>query len=422
MGKDAQGISHELFYLKDGNQESVQCINMRIERCKGYTVAYSYSTPIAVYPDEGGYVLLDSGHFSASTDRHQAYIRQAVPADVELISFDWYDCNDTCWRYCYWYSYKVVLKKFLTAMEKHVREIGKWNPDAFVYARDRNRILADLQALHRFFSMFDRKRAVQAVERKVAYINDPVRIKAGQKRCAAEKAEERRKQREQQRERSLTNCVTDFFRRHGEITPVFAERARRMVEQFPLVLLKDFQRYAHATSAPGPDGIVRERVANTAFSLIKKAWQERCGIDFGKSCDIWLARDGDTTAFVTTMHVHVGYGEVQRCLKLWKRGRIVGAMVDGKYNAVRNTDSELVIGCHTFPRKVVEAIYARYAGKTEEVILKVQETMCRQFVHDTLTLVADFECEVLEAMKADPATTADLDRLGVSLTEMNNAA
>lgn len=422
MGYDNRAIAHQLFYLKDGKRDSVHSPNLRIERGMGCTVAYSYSTPIAVYPDEGGYVLLDSGYFSKTTAKHQAYLRQAIPADVELISFDWRDCNDKCWRYCCWYPYKVQLKRFLTAMEKHVREIGKNAPTDYVYSKDRNRILADLQGLHRFFSKFDRIRAVQAVERKVAYINDPVRIKAGQKRCAAEKAEERRKQREQQRERRLTDCLGDFFRRHNEITPAFAERARRMVEQFPLVLLKDFHRYAHATSAPGPDGIVRERVANTAFGLIKKAWQERCGIDFGKSCDIWLARDGDATAFVTTMHVHVGYGEVQRCLKLWKRGRIVGAMVDGKYNAVRSTDRELVIGCHTFPRKVVEAIYGRYAGKAEEVILKEQETVCGQFVHDALALVSDFECEVLEAMKADPATTADLDRLGVSLTEMNNAA
>lgn len=412
MGKDAQGISHQLFYLKDGNQESVQCTNMRIERCKGYTVAYSYSTPIAVYPDEGGYVLLDSGHFSASTDRHQAYIRQAVPADVELISFDWYDCNDTCWRYCYWYSYKVVLKKFLTAMEKHVKEIGKWNPDAFVYARDRNRILADLQGLHRFFSMFDRKRAVQAVERKVAYINDPVRIKAGQKRCAAEKAKERETRKREDRERGIADEVRAFLKRSGDMRERLKRQACRLLEHYPLCCLKLFSSVARGVRVNGACDQMVGVVGNALDTALRATWTEShplTGMD--SACDLCFSSLSGT--FLTSKSVSICYDELQRCLKLWKRGRIVGTMVDGTYRVVSSNNEALTIGCHTFPRDVVERIYDRYAGKAMDDIRKEEENLVICYRADVAAAIQIVTEEVAKAMVKDPEAAAALRKLGV---------
>lgn len=412
MGKDAQGISHELFYLKDGNRESVECINMRIVRCKGCTVAYSYKTPIAVYPDEGGYVLLDSGHHSATTDRHQAYLRQAVPADVELISFDWRDCNDTCWRYCYWHSYKVLLRRFLTAMEKHVKEIGKWNPDAFVYAKDRNRILADLQALHRFFSKFDRMRAVQAVERKVAYINDPVRIKAAQKRCAAEKAEERETRKREDRERGIADEVRAFLKRSGDMRERLKRQACRLLERYPLYCLKLFSSVAKEVKVNGACEQMVGVMGKALDTALRATWSEShplTGMD--SACDLCFSAFSNT--FLTSKSVNIGYDELQRCLKLWKRGRIVGTMVDGTYRVIGSNAEALTIGCHTFPREVVERIYSRYVGKALEEIRKEEESLVICYRADVTAAIQIVTEEVAKAMVKDPEAAAALRKLGV---------
>ena len=412
MGKDAQGISHQLFYLKDGNRESVECINMRIVRCKGCTVAYSYSTPIAVYPDEGGYVLLDSGHHSATTAKHQAYLRQAVPADVELISFDWRDCNDTCWLYCYWHSYKVLLKKFLTAMERHVRSIGKGNPNAYVYARDRYRILADLQALHRFFSMFEHKRAVQAVERKVAYINDPVRIKAGQQHFAAARARERETRKREERERGIADEVRAFLKRSGDMRERLKRQACRLLERYPLCCLKLFSSVARGVRVNGACDQMVGVAGNALDTVLRATWAEShplTGMD--SACDLCFSSLSGT--FLTSKSVSICYDELQRCLKLWRRGRIVGTMVDGTYRVISSNNEALTIGCHTFPRDVVERIYARYAGKAMDEIRKEEENLVICYRADVAAAIQIVTEEVAKAMVKDPEAAAALRKLGV---------
>ncbi len=412
MGKNAQGISHQLFYLKDGKQESVECINMRIERCKGYTVAYSYKTPIAVYPDEGGYVLIDSGHHSATTDRHQGYLRLAVAADVELISFDWRGCNDTCWLYCYWHSYKVLLRKFLTAMEKHVKEIGKWNPNAYLYAKDRKRILDDLQALHRFFSKFDRKRAVQAVEGKVAYINDPVRIKAGQKRCAAERAKARETRKLEARERGIADEVRAFLKRSGDMRERIKLRVGLLLERYPLCCLKLFSSAAKEVKVNGACEQMVAVVGKALDTTLRAMWNEShppTGMD--NACDLCFS--SITNTFLTSKSVSIGYDELQRCLKLWKRGRIVGTMVDGTYRVIGSNSEALTIGCHTFPREVVERIYARYAGKAMEEIRKEEESLVICYRADVASAIQIVTEEIARAMVKDPEAAAALRKLGV---------
>lgn len=270
MSYDNKKVAHELFYMKESRRDSFQGSNMRIERANGYTVAYSYFTPIAVYPDKGGYVLLDSYWYSSSTSKHQAYIRQAIPADVEPIAFSWLGCNRKCWAYYRSRPYNTLLKEFLDAVEQRLDPLAKDCPNSYVYARERNAFLAELQALHRFFSRFGRKRAVRSVERKMAYINDPKRIKAGQQHCAAERAERRRKVMEQQREQRLADGVAAFFRRREDVRSALKERVEHLMNAYPLEMLKDFHKIAGSTVVLPVGRTLVNKVSNVMNGLLQK--------------------------------------------------------------------------------------------------------------------------------------------------------
>lgn len=253
---------------------------------------------------------------------------------------------------------------------------------------------------------------MQAVERKVAYINDPVRIKAGQRLCAAKKAAEREKRRVEQRERSIADEMRSFLQRSGDMRERMKQRMCLLQQRYPLWYLKDFSSAAKGVKVNGASDQMVSVVAKTLNATLKQAWAELhpvTGMD--NACDLCFSIRSST--FVTSKHVNIGYDELQRCLKLWKRGRIVGAMVDGSYRVISSNGMALTIGCHTFPREVVEQIYARYAGKAMDVIRKEEKELDICYRADVTAAIQIVTEEVAKAMVKDPEAAAALRKLGV---------
>ena len=410
MSYDNRKVAHLLFYLKDSGRDVRRGYNFRIERHKGCTVALSFSKPIAVYPDKGGYVLLDTDSYSLGTSRHLEYIRQAIPCDVEDISFSWFNCNRECWEYD-WDTYEKMFPRFMKKLEEKVGELCEGKEHQYVYSKERKQILHVLQNLRAMFSRFGRKRAVKAVDRKVAFINDPARIKAGQQHFAAARARERETREREDRERSIADEVWSFLKRSGDMRERLKRRAATLLERYPLVLLQDFANLAKYVKINGACDQMVGVMARAMNAELMQAWIEAhplIGMD--KACDLCFSTLSGR--FVTSKHVNIGYDELQRCLNLWKRGRFAGCLVDKIYRVIRSNEFELVIGCHIFPREVVEQIYARYAGKTLEVIRKEEEELGICYRADVTAAIQIVTEEVAMAMVRDTEAAAALRKIG----------
>lgn len=148
MCRKSNSIAHDLFYLQDAERER-QAPHGRfsIHRGKDFSVAYSYSTPIAVYPDKGGFVLLDSSHFSNTTSKHQCSIRQAIPYHVQRVECDWLGKNDI-WYAPRYDTFETQFRKFTRDVAKGILNIGKSDSD-YAYSRKRNETLNRLNGLRK---------------------------------------------------------------------------------------------------------------------------------------------------------------------------------------------------------------------------------------------------------------------------------
>ena len=127
-----------------------------------------------------------------------------------------------------------------------------------------------------------------------------------------------------------------------------------------IYLLNAVKLYRDSSLAPGygqsdtlPQALLLalERLIKIRLSDIR---EYACARD-----DVWYCPEDDH--YHTTRQVQISTPELQHALELWKRGRILGSRVSGKYPVVEY----VTIGCHRFARETVESIYRHYAGRTE---------------------------------------------------------
>lgn len=405
MSNNNRSVAHELFYLKDSSREEIHGSNMYVCRGKDCTVAYSYSTPIAVFPDKGGFVLMDGHSFSATTAKHQSYLRGAVPANVLCIVCDWQGENDT-WRHAWHYPFQERLGHFLDRLERKVAQLVI-NPDDYILACTRRRETERLEALRVLFTEMGRKRAAYNVARKQARLNNPERIRKGRKRRAVMQAGVRKVKERHRREQSLSCKLTQHLKTHPEDREYLMRYADTLVARYPAVYLQRFRQQCRRVGSRVMDPSVLDAVAAKLAKCLDESWDRlNPARSLGCICDLELL-DEAKGRFVTTKGVSISHRELQRCLHLWKAGKLVGDRVEDRYSVVDSTPDELVIGCHWFPQCVVHRIFERYAGKDMATIADEERQMKAGYAGDvskSLLSSARYLMNALEQAQADSAS------------------
>ncbi len=387
MCQKSNSIAHDLFYPQDAERER-QAPHGRfsIHRGKDFSVAYSYSTPIAVYPDKGGFVLLDSSHFSNTTSKHQCSIRQAIPYNVQRVECDWLGKNDI-WYAPRYDTFETQFRKFTRDVAKGILNIGKSDSD-YAYSRKRNETLNRLNGLRKLAEVSSiRNTIISRVEKRVAAITSPKRIESAQKRAVRQRADERKRIRKRQKEDELRITLNRLFETNEVIEQAVTDAAEQMLRRFPY---HQWRWLPNALQTPRSEE-VKQMQAFTQSAVRDAAaglWRHKYGHPATtEDCDIRWHSDG---LFRTTKGVAIRYAELQRCLELWKSRRFLGEVVDNRFHVLRNDEEVLIIGCHCFRQETVQQIWERYARKTPKTIAH-EETIRQQET-------ADFICQVMQPL------------------------
>lgn len=383
MCQKSNTIAHDLFYPLDAEKERESPGGrFSIHRGRDFSVAYSYSTPIAVYPDNGEFVLLDSTHFSQTTSKHQYSIRQAIPYNVRRIECDWMGKNNI------WYaprhdSFQTQFRKFTKDIAKGIANIGKSDGD-FAYSRKRNETLNRLNGYRKLAEVSSIKQTMIAqLERRVAAITEPKRILAAQKRAVKKRADERKRIRKRQQEDKLLISLNKLFETNETVEKAVSEAAEQLLNRIPYPEWRWLPEAAPAARGE-PARQILSFTRNAVRDVAEGIWRHKYGQPLSTDdCDLRWHSDG---LFHTTKGVAIRYAELQRCLELWKSRRFLGEVVDNRYQVLRNDEDSLIIGCHYFKQETVQRIWERYAGKTPKTIAQ-EETERKQETENFICLV-----------------------------------
>ena len=371
-------IAHDLFYAQDGQRERhTPGGRFSIRRGKDFTVAYSYSTPIAVCPDIGYFVLLDSTWFSSTTSGHQSSVRRAIPYNVNRIECDWLGQNDI-WRPYSSDRFADCFKKFIRNVVKEIPIIGKSDSD-YAYSRNRNVTLERLTRLRQLAQLRGTpKSLLSLLDKRTAAVSDPDRILAAQKRAVNRKKEEEKRTRRIREENTLRNNLKNLVRTNSDVQEAIEKVAETLQERIPYPEWEKLPEISLRRSS-GASKQLQRWVCSYVASAAHKLWfnQNRSIDNTDRACDLWWQKNG---TFRTTKGVVIHYQELQRCLKLWKNRRLIGEMVDDRYHVLRNDESVLIIGCHCFLQETVHRIWERYADKSQEQIAREEEARINEAI------------------------------------------
>ena len=371
MCQRSNTIAHDLFYAQDSERErQTPGGRFSIRRGKDFTVAYSYSTPIAVYPDAGGFVLLDSTWFSSTTTGHQSSVRHAIPYNVNRIECDWLGQNEV-WRPYSGLRFADCFKVFIRNVVKGIAIIGKADSD-YAYSRNRNETLERLNRLRLLAQLHGTpKSLLSRLDKRSAAVSDPKRILAAQKRAVNRRKEEEKQTKQRREENTLLNNLRNLLRTNPGVQAAIDKAAETLLQRLPY---PEWDRVPALSLKPsgGISKQIQQWVCNHVAGAGYKLWstQLRNTEHNYLTCDLWWQKDG---TFRTSKGVVIRYQELQRCLKLWKARRLVGETVDNRYHVLRNDESVLIIGCHCFLQKTVYRIWERYAEKSQEQIAREEE-------------------------------------------------
>ncbi len=383
MCQQSNTIAHDLFYPLDAaNERQSPGGRFSIHRGKDFSVAYSYRTPIAVYPDNGSFVLLDSAYFSNTTTKHQSSIRQAVPYNVQRIECDWLGKNDL------WYSphhdtFQTQFRKFIRDVAAGIPNIGKSDSD-FAYARKRTETLNRLNGLRKLAEVSHiRKTIIARVDKRVAAITAPKRIEAAQKRAVKQRTDARKRIQQRRQEDKLHIELNRLFETNETVEKAVSDAAETLLNRFPFhqwKWLPEGLKEPHVQPARQIYRFTRSAVRDVAAHLWKHKYGQPTITD---DCDIRWHSDG---LFHTTKGVAIRYAELQRCLELWKNRQFLGELVDNRFRVLRNDEEVLIIGCHCFHQKTVQSIWNRYAHKSPKTIAQ-EERLRKQEAEEFIRLV-----------------------------------
>ena len=371
MCQRSNTIAHDLFYAQDIERErQTPGGRFSIRRGKDFTVAYSYSTPIAVYPDAGGFVLLDSTWFSSTTSGHQSSVRHAIPYNVNRIECDWLGQNEV-WRPYSGLRFADCFKVFIRNVVKGIAMIGKADSD-YAYSRNRNETLEKLNRLRLLAQLHGTpKSLLRRLDKRSAAVSDPKRILAAQKRAVNRRKAEEKQTKQRREENTLLNNLRNLLRTNPGVQAAIDKAAETLLQRLPY---PEWDRVPALSLKPsgGISKQIQQWVSNHVAGAGYKIWSTQCrGTERNEHmCDLWWQKDG---TFRTTKGVVIRYQELQRCLKLWKARRLVGETVDNRYHVLRNDESVLIIGCHCFLQETVHRIWERYAEKSQEQIAREEE-------------------------------------------------
>ena len=371
MCQRSNTIAHDLFYAQDSERErQTPGGRFSIRRGKDFTVAYSYSTPIAVYPDAGGFVLLDSTWFSSTTSGHQSSVRHAIPYNVNRIECDWLGQNEV-WRPYSGLRFADCFKVFIRNVVKGIAMIGKADSD-YAYSRNRNETLEKLNRLRLLAQLHGTpKSLLSRLDKRSAAVSDSKRILAAQKRAVNRRKAEEKQTKQRREENTLLNNLRNLLRTNPGVQAAIDKAAETLLQRLPY---PEWDRVPALSLKPygGISKQIQQWVSNHVAGAGYKLWstQLRNTEHNYLTCDLWWQKDG---TFRTSKGVVIRYQELQRCLKLWKARRLVGETVDNRYHVLRNDESELIIGCHCFLQETVHRIWERYAEKSQEQIAREEE-------------------------------------------------
>ena len=340
-------------------------------------MAYSYSTPIAVCPDIGYFVLLDSTWFSNTTSGHQSSVRRAIPYNVNRIECDWLGQNDI-WRPYSSDRFADCFKKFIRNVVKEIPIIGKSDSD-YAYSRKRNETLERLTRLRQLAQLRGTpKSLLSLLDKRTAAVSDPERILAAQKRAVNRKKEEEKRTRRIREENTLRNNLKNLVRTNSDVQEAIEKVAETLQERIPYPEWEKLPEISLRRSS-GASKQLQRWVYSYVASAAHKLWfnQNRSADNTDRACDLWWQKNG---TFRTTKGVVIHYQELQRCLKLWKNRRLIGEMVDDRYHVLRNDESVLIIGCHCFLQETVHRIWERYADKSQEQIAREEEARINEAI------------------------------------------
>lgn len=406
MSRSNSALAHELFYMKHGSKTELSGSNFYIRRGLDYTVAYSYSTPIAVYPDHGGFVLMDAYNHSSATSKHQSYLRQAIPANTRCISFEWLGCNSE-WQYYTLTSFKELQARFVKRLEQKLATMAT-NEDDYAYSQDRIRILNTLQGLHHAFAFFGKKRPQKLIEKKERFIKDPERIKQAQKKHAAARAEARERKRKEDHARQVSSTLRTFLNTHGEVMEYMKQALLPLLASYPVFCLRKLNYLCFQAADKRVPAAVLRAVVPRLEGMLDELWKSsHDGVSLWHVCDLHHL-ETKPGYYITTKSVTISHAELQRCLRLWSLGQLLGEKVENSYPVLHNNENELVIGCHTFRRETVRQIHDRYYNKDIDQITEEDKTLFLNYRLAVAALLADCTTYVLDALKQDEAAAAIL--------------
>ena len=384
MCQKSNTIAHDLFYAQDGQRErQTPGGRFSIRRGKDFTVAYSYSTPIAVYPDAGDFVLLDSTWFSSTTSGLQSSVRHAIPYNVNRIECDWLGQNEI-WRPYSGLRFADCFKVFIRNVVKGISMIGKADSD-YAYSRNRNETLEKLNRLRLLAPLHGTpKSLLTQLDKRLAAVSDQKRILAAQKRAVYRRKAEEKRTRLFREENALFNNLRNLLRTTPSVRAAIDKAAEALLQRLPYPEW-DRQQALSLRPSVGVSKQIQQWVCNNVAGAGYKLWsaQYRDTESNELTCDLWWQKDG---TFRTTKGVVIRYQELQRCLKLWKARRLIGETVDNRYHVLRNDESVLIIGCHCFLQETVQRIWERYAEKSQEQIAH-EEYMRKQESEEYIRLV-----------------------------------
>lgn len=383
MCKSSDTIAHDLFYPQDAQRERQSPKGrFSIHRGHDFTVAYSYTTPIAVYPDDGDFVLLDAKRFSNTTSGHQLSVRRAVPYNVRCVECDWLGINDI-WKNPRYDDFHVQFKRFVRDIGQRITTIGKSDGD-YAYSRERNETLERLKGLCRLAEVSHMKQTlISKLEKRIAAVTDAKRIQRAQRRVFKQREAEKKQLEKNRQATQLRSTLYRLFLTNDTVQRAVTNAAEQMLQRFPYHQWKWLPK-----ALQEPKGEQAKQLMVYTQSAITKAaeglWRDKYGKPVSiDDCDVRWCSDG---LFRTTKGVAIAYAELQRCLGLWKSGWFLGEVVDNRFHVLRNDAEVLIIGCHCFRQETVQQIWERYAGKSPKTI-NYEENERKQQIIDYINQV-----------------------------------
>lgn len=395
MSEKSRELAHELFYPGEYGRERSDGNRFRVERKRDYCIAYSYRTPIAVYGDGQDYMLLNSTHYSTTTSEHQYGLRQAVPYNIRCIELPWPDVRDCHWgAQAFSERYAGVLKHIITMMQQEVKP-KLTEASTIAYAHERNQYRKTCRELMELLKRTQQLPGLQGqLEQWLSRAEDKEYIRTRQKLVQVEGHNSKARSEARQKRTNAYDKLVMFFMRNPDLWKKVTEVTSELLESHsPIYLLNAVKLYHNSPHAPGygqgatlPQALLLalERLIKIRLSDIRTY---ACARD-----DLWYNPEDDR--YHTTRQVRISTPELQHALGLWKRGRILGTRISGKYPVVENTGEYVTIGCHRFARETVESIYRRYAGRTEHEMQR-QEPALRQSCADRIALLVSQALEEL---------------------------